>query len=64
MSRNVVIDPARSFGRPIVTQGRVPTEIPSQAVKIEGSPGRVAKLYEVPLKAVRDAIAFQTQLAA
>ena len=64
MSRNVVIDPARSFGRPIVTQGGVPTEILSQAVKIEGSPERVAKLYEVPLKAVRDAIAFQTQLAA
>jgi uncharacterized protein (DUF433 family) len=64
MSRNVVIDPARSFGRPIVTQGGVPTEILHQAVEVEGSPERVAKLYEVPLKAVRDAIAFQTQLAA
>jgi uncharacterized protein (DUF433 family) len=64
MSRNVVIDPARSFGRPIVTQGGVPTETLHHAVAVEGSPERVAKLYEVPLGAVRDAIAFQTQLAA
>jgi uncharacterized protein (DUF433 family) len=64
MSRNVVIDPTRSFGRPIVTQGSVPTEILHQAVAVEGSPERVARLYEVPLGAVRDAIAFQTQLAA
>jgi uncharacterized protein (DUF433 family) len=64
MSRNVVIDPARSFGRPIVTNGSVPTEILNQAVEIEGSLERVAKLYEVPLGAVRDAVAFQKQLAA
>jgi uncharacterized protein (DUF433 family) len=64
MSRNVVVDPSRSFGRPIVTQGSVPTETLCEAVKIEGALEKVARLYEVPLAAVRDAVAFQTQLAA
>jgi uncharacterized protein (DUF433 family) len=65
MSRKtIVIDPARAFGRPIVAEGGVPTEILSEAVEIEGTPERVAKLYEVPLVAVRDSIAFQNQLVA
>jgi uncharacterized protein (DUF433 family) len=65
MSRKtIVVDPARSFGRPIVVEGGVPTEILLQAVEVEGSPERVAKLYEVSLAAVRDSVAFQQQLAA
>ena len=64
-SRNtIVLDPARAFGRPIVASGGVPTEVLAQAVEVEGSVERVAKLYEVPLPAVRDALAFQRQLAA
>ena len=47
--RSIVIDPARSFGRPIVAEG-VPTEILSQAVETEGSIERVARFYEVPSK--------------
>jgi uncharacterized protein (DUF433 family) len=62
--RTIVIDPARSFGRPIVADGGVPTEILYEAVEIEGSPERVAKLYEVSLKAVHDAVSFQERLAA
>ena len=58
------LNPARAFGRPITTDGSVPAEIVSEAVKIEGSPEKVAKLYGVPLLAVRDAVAFQQQLAA
>jgi uncharacterized protein (DUF433 family) len=65
MSRKtIVVDPARSFGRPIVVEGGVPTEILSQAVEVEGTPERAAKFYEVPLAAVRDSVAFQQQLAA
>jgi uncharacterized protein (DUF433 family) len=65
MSRKtIVVDPARAFGRPIVVNGGVPTEVLSEAVEIEGSADRVAKLYEVPLAAVRDSIAFQQRLAA
>jgi uncharacterized protein (DUF433 family) len=62
--KSVVIDPARAFGRPIILDGRVPTEILFEAVRIEGSPEKVAKLYEVPLPAVRQAVMFQQQLAA
>jgi uncharacterized protein (DUF433 family) len=60
--RNIVVDPARAFGRPIVAAGGVPTEIIAQAVEVEGSPERVATLYEVPLPAVRDALEFQRRL--
>jgi uncharacterized protein (DUF433 family) len=60
--RNIVIDPARAFGRPIVAAGGVPTELIAQAVEVEGSPDRVAALYEVPLPAVRDALEFQRRL--
>ena len=62
--KTVVVDPARAFGRPIVAEGSVPTEVLSEAVEIEGSPERAAKVYEVSLAAVRDAVAFQRQLAA
>jgi uncharacterized protein (DUF433 family) len=62
--KSVVVDPARAFGRPIVAEGNVPTEILFTAVKIEGSLEKVAKLYQVPLTSVRDAVTFQQQLAA
>jgi uncharacterized protein (DUF433 family) len=61
--KTIVVDPTRAFGRPIVVEGGVPTEILFEAVEIEGSPEKVAKLYEVPLAAVRDAVAFQQQLS-
>jgi uncharacterized protein (DUF433 family) len=64
LGRSIVIDPARAFGRPIVVEGGVPAEVLTEAVEVEGSPERVAKLYEVPLAAVREAITFQKQLAA
>jgi uncharacterized protein (DUF433 family) len=62
--KSIVVDPARAFGRPVTTDGSVPAEVISEAVKIEGSPEKVAKLYGVPLIAVREAVAFQQQLAA
>jgi uncharacterized protein (DUF433 family) len=64
LGKAVVIDPARAFGRPIIAESGVPAEILTEAVALEGSPERVAELYEVPLAAVREAIAFQKQLAA
>jgi uncharacterized protein (DUF433 family) len=62
--KNVVIDPARAFGRPIIPESGTATEALQQAVEAEGSVERVARLYEVPLAAVRDALAFQQRLAA
>jgi uncharacterized protein (DUF433 family) len=60
---SIVVDPARSFGRPIVRHG-VPTEILAEAVKLEGSADAVASLYEVPKAEVLAAIEFEQQLAA
>jgi uncharacterized protein (DUF433 family) len=62
--RTILIDPARAFGRPIVADGGVPTEIIAAAVGAEGSTERVARLYEVPHRAVRDALVFEQKLAA
>ena len=62
--KSIVIDPSRAFGRPVVSDGGVPTQTIFLAVQVEGSPERVAKLYELPLGAVRDAVSFEKQLAA
>jgi uncharacterized protein (DUF433 family) len=61
--RTVVIDPARSFGQPIVSVG-VPTETLANAMKVEGSIEAVAALYDVPKGDVRSAIDFERRLAA
>ena len=61
--RTVLVDPTRSFGRPIVRRG-VPTEILADAVKLEGSVDAVASLYEVPKAEIRSALEFEQRLAA
>lgn len=61
--RSVVIDPARSFGRPIAASG-VPTEVLKRAVDVEGSIKKVAALYGVLESEVRDAVTFEDRLAA
>jgi uncharacterized protein (DUF433 family) len=61
--RSVLVDPTRSFGRPIVRRG-VPTEILAEAVKLEGSVNAVALLYEVPKAEIRSALEFEQRLAA
>jgi uncharacterized protein (DUF433 family) len=50
--KSVLIDPARSFGRPIVSAG-IPTEVIAEAVKIEGSIDAVVSLYELSKAEVR-----------
>jgi uncharacterized protein (DUF433 family) len=61
--RSVLVDPSRSFGRPIVRHG-VPTEILADAVKVEGSVETVASLYEVTKAEIRSALLFEQRLAA
>ena len=63
-SRRVVIDPAISFGQPVVDPESVPTAILAKAVQVEKSVDRVARWYVVDPKAVRDAIQYEEQLAA
>ncbi len=62
--KQVLVDPRRSFGRPIVAHGGVPTEALAQAVQAEGSEQRVARWYDVPVEAVKAAVAFEGDLAA
>jgi uncharacterized protein (DUF433 family) len=62
--RSIVVDPARAFGQPIVTDYGVPTIVLADAIEAEGSIDRVAKLYEVSVAVVRDAEKFEKQLYA
>jgi uncharacterized protein (DUF433 family) len=64
MKRSIVVDPARSFGQPILMESGVPAEVIACAVPVEGSAERVAQLFEISLKSVHDAILFQSKLAA
>lgn len=61
---SIVIDPARSFGQPIVARAGVPTVILAEAVQAEGSVDRVAALFEVSVAEVADAVAFEASLLA
>jgi uncharacterized protein (DUF433 family) len=58
------VDPARAFGRPIVANRGVPTEVLANAVKVEASIEKVAQLYDVLLVEVREALHFEQRLAA
>jgi uncharacterized protein (DUF433 family) len=62
--RTVVIDPDFAFGRPVSSVGRVPTQVLALGAKAEGSIERAAKVYDVPVASVRDAVAFEDKLAA
>jgi uncharacterized protein (DUF433 family)/DNA-binding transcriptional MerR regulator len=57
-SRHVLVDPRRSFGRPIVKEG-VPTAILAGSFKAEGSVEAVAKWFEVSTESVQDALEFE-----
>lgn len=64
-SKAIVFDPARKFGQPILADYDIPTAAIVEAVKAEsGNEKRVAKLYEVPLSAVRKAVEFESRVAA
>lgn len=60
----VVLDPARNFGRPIVIQHGVPTEVLASATIACGSIQEVARWYEVREAEIEDAIEFEQKLAA
>jgi len=64
LRRQVVLDPRRSFGRPIVTRGGVPTEILAKSAEVEGSAELTARWYDIPVAAVRAAVEFEQRLSA
>jgi uncharacterized protein (DUF433 family)/DNA-binding transcriptional MerR regulator len=63
-SKAVVFDPARRFGQPILAEYDIPTVAIADAVLAEaGNEKRVAKMFEIPLSAVRKAIEFEARAA-
>lgn len=60
----VVVDPAKSFGRPIVSRSGVPTDVLAQAVAVQGSIHEVMLWYEVQEEDVRAAVEFENTFAA
>ncbi|MCH4091855.1 hypothetical protein [Acetobacter sp.] len=60
----VLIDPHRSFGKPIEHETSVPAEQLANAAIAEGSVEHAARVWDVPVRAVKRAVAFQKQLAA
>ncbi len=60
--RQIVLDPARSFGQPILAGRGIPTAVLAQAVKANGSVGEVARWYEADMASVRAAVAFEQRL--
>jgi uncharacterized protein (DUF433 family) len=62
--RQVVVDPQRSFGAPIVADVGVRTSILAASAKAERSQELAAQYFDVPVRAVRDAVDFERQFAA
>jgi uncharacterized protein (DUF433 family) len=62
--QSIVIDPERAFGQPIAAESGVPTTALADAVAAEGSIERVARLFELSERAVRDAVSFESELRA
>jgi uncharacterized protein (DUF433 family)/DNA-binding transcriptional MerR regulator len=64
-SKKVVLDPAIAFGKPIVTDVGIRTDILHEAWLAEDKDKkRVARQFEVPVQAVDSAIYFEDRLAA
>lgn len=60
----VVLDPKRSFGRPIIDVASVPTRALFEAFRVEGNAERVAHWYKVDPNYVHEAVAFELRIAA
>ncbi len=56
---SVKIDPARSFGQPIEAETSVPVDALVSAVEAEGSPEAAARVWDVPVRAMKRAMAFR-----
>ena len=61
--RRIVLDPARNFGKPILTASGVPTETLFSAYRVEQDSRWVAAIYEVPVADVEAAIRYEKQLS-
>lgn len=60
--KTIVADPERAFGQPIIAEAGITTARVAQAVEAEGSVAKVAQLYEIKPRLIRDALAYEQQL--
>jgi uncharacterized protein (DUF433 family) len=58
----IVVDPQRVFGQPIEADSGVPTSVLSAACEAEGSLEKAARVWDVPVVAIRRAVEFQSSL--
>lgn len=63
-SKLIVLDPKRSFGRPVITSGGVPTEVIWGAFQADQDVKLVAEEFDTKPAAVRAAVKFEKNLAA
>jgi uncharacterized protein (DUF433 family) len=63
-SHDIVIDPKRQFGQPIMESVGVPTAVLSAAAEAEGSVARAAQFFRVRPETVQRAVDFELGLAA
>lgn len=61
---SVVIDPDFSFGQPTEKETHVPTSVLANAAAVEGSVKMAARIYDVPVLAVKRAIDFEKAINA
>ena len=61
-AKSIVLDPARSFGQPIEAETSVPVETLVSALAAEGSEEAAARVWDVPVKAIRRALAFRSAM--
>ncbi len=61
--KTIVADPDLAFGQPIIAGHGMTTARVAQAVEAEGSIARVAEIYEIKQRLIRDALAYENQLS-
>jgi len=62
--RRVVLDPARSFGRPIVHTEGIPTQVLASALEASDDARMVCRWFEVSRTSLEDALEFERRSAA
>ncbi len=64
MPRSVVVDPTRSFGRPVISGAFVRTEVVEDRFRAGDTIGQMAADYDVPASVIEEALRFERLRAA
>lgn len=61
-SRAIVLDPRKSFGKPILERFNVPTEIVYHSLQVEKDARKVSRIFEIPISEVRAAERYEKRI--